>query len=228
MANTIRQIMETVLDKYLFDKEKLVQFGFMAKGDSFCYVRRIMQEQFELRIVIAPNGRVEWNVWDVETGEIYQLVKISTACGAYLGKVRMACDEIFQEIAAQCGREQVFKSEQALLIMRYVHDKYGDEFEYLWEKTPDNAVFRRKDNQKWYGAVLTVKRDRIGIEGEGTIEVLDLRGKPEEIQQIVNGEKYFPAYHMNKKNWLTICLDGSVEINEIYLRIDESYELAKK
>ena len=119
-----------------------------------------------------------------------------------------------------------FKSKQALLIKNYVRERYGDEFEYLWEKTPENAVFRRQDNKKWYGAVLTVKRDRIGLKGDEKIEVLDLRGKPEEIAQIVDGERYFPAYHMNKKSWYTICLDGSVSVAEICERIDKSYQLA--
>ncbi len=217
-----------MLDKCVFEKEKLLQFGFAEKGEKFCYVQRIMQERFELRVMIDGAGKIKWDVYDVETAEIYPLVKITTVCGAFVGKVRMACDEVFQEIAAQCGQAEVFKSEQARLIRHYVRKIYGDEFEYLWEKFPDNAVFRRKDNQKWYGAVLTVRRDRIGLLGEDKAEVLDLRGKPEEIAQLVDGERYFPAYHMNKKSWFTICLDGRVDSEEICRRIDESYALAKK
>ena len=33
---------------------------------------------------------------------------------------------------------------------------------------------------------------------------------------------------MNKKYWLTICLDGTVPFKEIKLLIDESYQLALK
>jgi predicted DNA-binding protein (MmcQ/YjbR family) len=33
---------------------------------------------------------------------------------------------------------------------------------------------------------------------------------------------------MNKKHWISILLDGSADINEIYRYIDESYILAKK
>ncbi|MDE7400427.1 MAG: MmcQ/YjbR family DNA-binding protein, partial [Clostridia bacterium] len=35
-------------------------------------------------------------------------------------------------------------------------------------------------------------------------------------------------YHMNKKHWLTIPLDGTVPIGEICSRLDQSYILAKK
>ena len=37
-----------------------------------------------------------------------------------------------------------------------------------------------------------------------------------------------PAYHMNKKHWYTMILDGSVERRELFRRIDESYRLAVK
>ena len=219
---------ESIWDKCAFDFERLLQFGFIKIDKSYTYSRKILQGAFDMKISINEKGKVDWEVWDNEMGEIYPLVKISGVSGAFVGKVRMACEEVLQEIVERCGHTDVFKSEQARLIKHYVRDKYGDEFEYLWEKFPDNAVFRRMDNKKWYGAVLTVGKERIGICGEGKIEVIDLRGNPEEIAQIVDGEKYFPAYHMNKKNWLTICLDGTVEIEEIYRRIDESYILAKK
>jgi predicted DNA-binding protein (MmcQ/YjbR family) len=48
----------------------------------------------------------------------------------------------------------------------------------------------------------------------------------EEIDVVVDGKKYYPGYHMNKKHWVTICLDGSVPIEEVFRRIDESYGLA--
>ena len=58
--------------------------------------------------------------------------------------------------------------------------------------------------------------------------VLDLRGNGNELQNLVDGVKYFAGYHMNKKSWYTIRLDGSVAFDEICTRLDESYILAKK
>jgi len=62
-----------------------------------------------------------------------------------------------------------------------------------------------------------------------TKEVVDynLHNSPEEIEKLIDNKRYFPAYHMNKKHWCTICLDGTVELKEIYELIDISYELAK-
>lgn len=35
----------------------------------------------------------------------------------------------------------------------------GDAPEYLWAKFPNHAVFRRKDNRKWYALVAEVPRE---------------------------------------------------------------------
>ena len=34
-----------------------------------------------------------------------------------------------------------------------------------------------------------------------------------------------PGYHMNKKHWNTVTLDGSVPDDEVFRMIDESYDL---
>ena len=41
-------------------------------------------------------------------------------------------------------------------------------------------------------------------------------------------ESVIPAYHMNKRHWSSIILDGSVPINEIETMIEESYTLCDK
>ncbi|MBQ7225746.1 MAG: MmcQ/YjbR family DNA-binding protein [Clostridia bacterium] len=51
---------------------------------------------------------------------------------------------------------------------------------------------------------------------------------PKELDQIVDGNKYFRAYHMNKKMWATVVLDGRLPTEEILKRIDESYRLTGK
>jgi len=37
-----------------------------------------------------------------------------------------------------------------------------------------------------------------------------------------------PGYHMNKKHWNTITLDGSIPPKEIFAMIDHSYDLVTK
>ena len=84
----------------------------------------------------------------------------------------------------------------------------------------------RKDNKKWYLAILSVNGTKLGLKDE-IVEVLDIRAPKEEVPQLLKLKHIYPAYHMNKKNWITILLDPSCPIEEIYTRIDVSYNLAK-
>jgi len=96
------------------------------------------------------------------------------------------------------------------------------------QKFPNNAVVRRKDTKKWYAALLTVSRRKLGFDSEEMAEIIDLRMTPEDIEKMVDGTRLLPGYHMNKKHWITICLDDTVSLKEICSLIDDSYNLAFK
>ncbi|MBD5583515.1 MAG: hypothetical protein HDQ88_00290, partial [Clostridia bacterium] len=113
-------------------------------------------------------------------------------------------------------------------IINYVKEKYDDELQFLWRTFPSNAVWRRKDNAKWYGALLILSKRKLGIESDEVTDIIDLRIDPDVLPSVVDGKRYFPGYHMNKKSWFTICLDGSVPFEEICTWLDKSYDLAKK
>ena len=123
---------------------------------------------------------------------------------------------------------KVFQSAQAQAIIRYVADEYGDELEFLWQKFDDNAIWRRRDTGKWYGLLAVVSRQKLGQQADERVEIIDLRLDPAELAMTVDHQRYFPGWHMNKKHWYTIILDGSVSTAEICRRIDESYRLARK
>lgn len=121
----------------------------------------------------------------------------------------------------------VFGSPGAQQVIAYVREEYRDELQFLWRRFPNNAIYRRKDNRKWYAALLVVDRRKLGLDQDGTVEIIDLRGDPDEIGALIDGRKYFPGYHMNKKHWFTLRLDGSVPMAEVLSRLDESYRLAR-
>ena len=76
--------------------------------------------------------------------------------------------------------------------------------------------------------LLTVSKRKLGINSDEVVEIIDLRIKPDEIENLIDNEKYYPGYHMNKKHWFTVILDGCVSIKDICSKIDESYRLAVK
>ena len=89
-------------------------------------------------------------------------------------------------------------------------------------------MWRRKDNKKWYGTILTISRRKLGLKSDEMIEIIDLRYPPDELEKLLDGKNYFPGWHMNKKHWYTMILDGSIALDEICRKIDQSYLLAKE
>lgn len=208
--------------------EKLLAYGFDRDNSGYYYGTEIADGHFRLVVSITDNGEVRTQVIDIETGDEYILHHTAKATGAFVGMVKANYEAVLAEIAEKCFDPDVFKSEQAKQIITYVREKYDDELEFLWKKFPDNAIWRRKDTKKWYAALLTVSARKLSLDSDEVIEIIDLRMKPEEIGKIVDNQTYFPGYHMNKKHWITICLDGSVPCDEIFGRIDASYLLARK
>jgi len=209
-------------------EERLISYGFTKADDGFGFSTEILDGQFRLTVEIAGDGRVNTRIVDAAAGEEYVLHRVAGAAGTFTGTVREAYEGVMLDIAAKCFEPDVFRTAQARELIAYVRDTYGDELEFLWEKFPDNAVWRRKDNNKWYGALLTVSKRKLGLRSDEMIEIIDLRISPDELDRLLDGVRYLPGYHMNKRNWYTICLDGSVVTDEIMKRIDCSYCLAGK
>lgn len=112
-------------------------------------------------------------------------------------------------------------------IFSYVKEKYGTTPEYLWERTPDCGVLRHSENKKWYAIVMRIPMHSLGISSEEKVNIINLKCDPVMIGFLVDKKTIFPAYHMNKKHWITIILNGSMKINEILSLIDSSWNLTK-
>lgn len=233
------------------DSAKLLQFGFWEEEDGYAYETSIAAGLFRMAVAVAKGGEVDARVMDAKTGEEYVLHRTSSRFPWRLrrrsdgeeyiplhgtaetmesfGKmVKMDYEEILLEIAEKCFVPDVFNNEDTKKVISYVSDAYGEELEFLWKRFSDNAIWRRQDTGKWYGALLVLSKRKLGLDSDEKVDVIDLRIKPEEVEAVVDHEKYFPGYHMNKRHWYTICLDGSVPVEEICRRIDESRALATK
>ena len=206
--------------------KKLIDFGFSLENERYIYVTQILDGQFEMTVEIGLNREINTNIIDLAMDEPYTLHLVAEASGAFVGQVRTEFEDVLNRIADSCFERDVFKGDIAHGVIEYVRNTYGDELEFLWEKFDDNAVWRRKDNNKWYGALLTVKKSKLGFDSDEEVIIIDLRINPETDSNIVDGKKYFAGYHMNKRTWMTIIFDGSVPLDEICRHIDKSYILA--
>lgn len=110
------------------------------------------------------------------------------------------------------------------LVFAYIKKKYKLSPEYPWAKYDSNAVFRHSDNKKWFALVMEVGKDRLGLSGDGSVDVINLKIDDLMFRDMLLREKgIFPAYHMNKKHWITVLLDGTVKADRVYELIDTSF-----
>lgn len=64
------------------------------------------------------------------------------------------------------------------VILNYALSTYGTEPEYPWESSPDNAVLRNTMSGKWYAIVMRVKRQILGLDGDGFVDVMNVKCDP--------------------------------------------------
>lgn len=217
---------EDIFRKRKLNAGRLTRYGFEPTDGGWSYTAAIMDNAYTLRVLVSESGGVDTELEEAETGEPYALYK-TTASGVFIGKVRAEIENVLKDIAKECFDLYVFKSEQTLRLIDHVRAAYGDEPEFLWQNFPDNAVWRRKDSKKWYGVILTVPKSKLGAGSNEIVEILDLHLPPEQMAATVDSKLYFPGWHMNKKSWYTVILNGSVPTEEICRRIADSYKLAK-
>ena len=222
----MREIKDFIKNKKINFK-KLKEFGFELIDNSYYYHTSLLKNQFKMSVKINIDNSIFTEIIDTETNEPYVLHLLEIKRSGYSEKIYKVYSEILEKIKKVCFEDEIFKANYTKEIVAYVKNKYGDKLEFLWEKSPKNAVVRRKSSNKWYAVILTIPKRKIGLESDEVIEVINLHNIPKEIEKLIDYKRYFPAYHMNKKHWCTICLDGTIELKEIYKKIDISYELAK-
>ena len=222
----MREINNFIKDRKI-DFKKLEEFGFELIDNSYYYYTSLLKNQFKMSVKISLDNSIFTEIIDTETNEPYILHLLEIKRSGYSEKVYKEYSEVLEKIKKECFEDEIFKANYTKEIVAYIKNKYGDELEFLWEKSPKNAVVRRKSSKKWYAVILTVSKRKLNLDSDEIIEVINLHNTVEEIKKLIDNKRYFPAYHMNKKYWCTICLDGTVELEEIYKLVDVSYELAK-
>lgn len=94
-----------------------------------------------------------------------------------------------------------------------------------WEDTPDYTVFRHANNRKWFALIANAKYQTLGLDQSGNVDFINLKCDPDLLEDLLRQPGILPAYHMNKRHWLTIPLDNSCPANQIKNLIDLSYRL---
>ena len=110
---------------------------------------------------------------------------------------------------------------------QYILDTYSAEADKPWLEYPGHTVFRHPSNKKWFALTMVLTRDKLGLDGSGPIDAVNLKCDPLLVDAMRQEPGFFRAYHMNKTHWITVALDGSADDEKLKFLLDMSFDLTR-
>ena len=214
-----------IFKSYQFNQEKARVYGFVENGEVWTYSCQILQGDFVMTVSITTDN-VSFQVFDQEMGGLYPQVHMESMTGSFVASVREACLEILYQIRKACFDVQDFICPQTKCIMAQIQEKYGNQLEYLWEKSPDTAVLRHEGNKKWYAVLMRISWDKLEKGREGLVEAVNL--KHDQVADLLSKKGIYPAFHMNKRYWISVALDDTLSDEMVLALIEKSWNLTSK
>lgn len=213
----------TVFAKLKPDFSKFPAAGFVKTGRNW-KTEIDVSDDFRAEITVAPSGRVKGRLYDRETGDEYLAVNIPSQSGAFVASVREAYAAALKNLAAKCFHAEPFKSPQSNRICALAEKTFGDRAEFPFDED-DGAVFRLPRVNKWYGVLMEIERCKIEPGARGSVEVLNIKAPPGQVQELQKQPGFYRCYHMNKKLWITLTLDGRISDGRIMELLGQSRRL---
>ena len=207
-----------ILDAGRTDPEKLIGYGFTKSGEAFT-LERPVEGGMTLRIIIE-NSVISAGIFD--GGEEYTLI-FTDAPGEFVGRIRGIFESEMSDLTARCFERRLFSESfsgrQTRLVIDYSKENFDELPEFLWKDTPDCAILRNKSSGKWYAVLMRVKLSKFFPGAEGECEVVNLRA---DATALSDGKSVFPAFHMNKKSWISVLCDYGTDDGKLLGLLSES------
>ena len=217
------KIEETVFQNYNIDKNKLITYGFKKNGNKHLFEKILSKEDF--KAVIEFDKQINGKIFDITTDEEYTNFRIENSVG-FSSEIREDFIKLLTDIRDNCSEKQLYQSTQTQNINKYIVETYKDSPEFLWEKFPTYAIYRKQENNKWYALFGSVGLNKVDKTSKSTeiVEIINLKIDKNDLDELLNINGIYEAYHMNKKNWVTVILNGTLSDKEICDLVDKSYK----
>ena len=211
------------VEKYNLSKEQLKGFGFKEEAEKLIYRKEILDSSFLIEIVFF-NNQLMVEVYDIEYDEIYSLFSVDSAVGETVQNIREHVENLLSSILGLADESGKISSE----VIDYCNNKYGGNYVNPFKKHPDILAFVNEKN-KWYALLSDVEYNKLNKNTDITtkVKILNVKYPTDRILEIIDNKNIFPAYHMNKKHWISIVLDKNIKLETIKELIDMSYSLVK-
>lgn len=216
-------IEEGIFKKSVIDFNKLAVYGFIKSGNLWQYTTNFMNNDFRAEITIDESGVVSGKVYETDNNEEYIPLRVEAMSIGYSGQVRSAYEQILSDIKEKCAHENYFILAQSNRLAKAIYNRYGDKPSFPWDKFTGYGVFVNPQNHKWYAVIMNIDKSKVDKKQSGETEIVNLKLDGQKIVELLGKKGFYPAYHMNKKNWISVALDESVTDDMLLVLLEESH-----
>ena len=199
--------------------------GFVRRDGLYVLRKDLPESGFFAELTFTPEeNSLDVRVYEKASGERYAIFDMPGASGPFVSAMRDEVRRIVDDVSGRCIGNADIREKNA----SYVEKAFSCRADYPWADTPDYCVFRC-GNGKWFALVMRITLRQLGLEGDGNISVVNLKADAEKISAgLVDGKSVFPAYHMNKKHWVTVLLSSATDFDFLCRLTEQSYGLVSK
>ena len=108
--------LEHYYDRYTFQQEKGLAYGFEKREAGYEYQCPVLSETFLLKVRVCDQ-KISFQVYDQDTGDEYIQIHLEQLQGNFVGQVREACQESLERIRQACFEVEEFLYPQAKRLM---------------------------------------------------------------------------------------------------------------
>ena len=217
------KLIDELFKKYKLKKDSLISYGFILDNNVYKYTKTIHNGSFELDLIVKDNI-LNGKLIDTDFNDEYTQINQDVS-GSFIASLKEECDEILLDIRDKCFIKELYIYNQTNRIDKLIKDKYNVEAEFLWNKFPGFGVYRNIRSNKWFGIIMNIPKNKIVGDDEKEIEVLNVN--LDLASSIYLKQKgIYPSYHMNKKNWVSIILDDTLNDEDIMNLIQISFDIS--
>lgn len=216
-------IEKDIFKRTIVNFKQIEPYGFKKENNKYIFEKNFLKNDFKAVITIDDKGIISGKVIDLQINEEYTNINTEMT-GEFINKVRESYKDILIDIRNKCFENKYFIFDQSNRINKYIKDKYNNEPEFLWNKFPGYAVYRNEKNKKWYGIIMNLDMSKLN-NGTGETEIINIKLDENKIKKLLKQKGFYEAYHMSKKDWISIILNDTLKDDEIISLLNESYEL---
>lgn len=193
----------------LVQNERLIEYGFSCQGDGKFVLKKKLDHEF-YAVVSCDSKCLVAEVFENESNEKYDLLDVKSAQGSFVNGIRGKVSDLISDIEAKCFVTLDLKKD----YVRWLEEELHVPGDFPFEDDDASQVFRGR-NSKWFALVMRIKFKNLGFENDEPVWVVNLKSDSDVIPSLVDGRSIFPAWHMNKKHWISVLLTVATDFEKL-------------